>query len=71
MDVDQNGGAKVAVQARKQPPQRAMIGLIEAVDALQRLADRNTLIVDFLRIANDARHRAEAARHPHRAGIGE
>ena len=33
--------------------------------------DGNALIVDFLGVADHARHRAEPARDPHRAGIGE
>ena len=71
MAVDQDGGAEFVVQPREQAAQRAVIGLVEPVDPPHRLVNRNALIVDFLGIADDARHGAEAARDPHRAGIGE
>ena len=71
MAIDQDGGAEIALQPHEQPPQRAVIGLIQAVDPPQRFADGNALIVDFLCVADHARHRAEPARYPHRAGIGE
>ena len=59
------------MQPHEQAPQGAVIGLVEAVDAAQRFADRNALIVDFLGVADHARHGAEPAGDPHRAGIGE
>ena len=71
MAIDQDGGAEIAVQPHEYAPQHAMIGLIEAVDPAQRLADRNALVVDFLGVADHARHSAEPAGDPHRAGIGE
>ena len=71
MAVDQDGGAEIAVQPREQAPQCPMIRLVEAVDAPQRFGHRDALIVDFLGVADDARHRAEPARDPHRTGIGE
>ena len=71
MAIDQHGGAEVPVQAGKQPPQRPVVGLVEALDAPQRIVDRNALVVDFLGVADHPRHRAEATGDPHRAGIGE
>ena len=69
--VDQHGGAEIAVHAGQQAPQRAVIGLVEPLDAAQRIVDRDALVVDLLRVADHARDRAEPARDPHRAGIGE
>ena len=69
--IDQDGGAEVAVHPRHQAAQGPVIGLVEALDAAQRVVHRNTLMVDFLGIADHARDRAEPARHPHRARIGE
>ena len=37
----------------------------------QRVVDRDALVVDFLGVADHPRHGSQAARHPHRAGIGE
>ena len=71
MAVDQHGRAEIAVHAGEQPPQRAVIGLVEALDPAQRVVDRNALVVDFLRVADHARDRAEPAGDPHRAGVGE
>ena len=48
-----------------------MIRLVQAFDALKRVVDGDTLIVDFLRVADDARHGAETARDPHRARVRE
>ena len=71
MAVDQHGGAEIAVQLGEQAPQRAVIGLVEALDAGERIVHRNALVVDFLGVADHPRHGAEPAGHPHRAGIGE
>ena len=71
MAINQHGGAEIAMQPHENPPQGAVVGLVQAVDPLERLGDRNTLIVDFLRIADHARNRAEPAGHPHRSRIGE
>ncbi len=71
MAVDQHGGAEIAVQPGKKPPQRPVIGLVEAFDAGERVIDRNAAVVDFLGVANHPGHRAEAAGDPHRTGIGE
>ena len=53
------------------PAQRAMIRLVQRIDTPQRCGNRDTLIVDFLGIADDACHRAETPGNPHRTGIGE
>ncbi len=37
----------------------------------QRVVDRDALVVDFLGVADHARHGAEAAGHAHGSGIGE
>ncbi len=59
------------MQAHEHPPQCPMVGLVEALDAPQRFRDRNALIVNFLRVADHARDRAQAPGNPHRARIGE
>ena len=71
MAVDQHGRAEIAVHPREQAPQRAVIGLVQPLDAPERVIDRDALVVDFLRVADHPRDRAEPARDPHRAGIGE
>ena len=38
---------------------------------MQGVVDRDALVVDFLRIADHARHGSESAGDAHRAGIGE
>ncbi len=48
-----------------------MIGLIELVDAGERLLDLQPSAIDFLRIADDAGNRPESAGDPHGARIGE
>jgi hypothetical protein len=62
---------RIADASGEQPAQRAVIGLVQALDARQRIVHRDALVVDFLGVADHPRHRAEAARHPHRTGIGE
>ena len=69
--IDQHRRAEIAVDPGEQPPQRAVIGLVEALDAAERVVDRDALVVDFLGVADHARDGAEAAGDPHRAGIGE
>ena len=54
-----------------QPAQRAVIGLVKRLDPAQRVVDGKPLAVDLLAVADHARDGAEAARHPHRSGIGE
>ena len=63
--------AEIAMHARQQAAQRAVIGLVQPLDAPQRVVDRDALVVDLLRVADHARDRAEPARDPHRARIGE
>ena len=62
--IDQHGGAEITMQAHEHAPQCPMVGLVEAVNAPQRFGDRDALIVDFLRVADHARHRAETPRQP-------
>jgi len=71
MTIDQHGGAEIAMKPHEQATQRTVVRLVKAVDPAQRLGHRDTLVVDFLGVADDTRHRAEAAGNPHRAGIGE
>ena len=71
MAIHQDSGAEFPLQPHEQPPQNAMIGLVQPIDPPQRLGNGDTLIVDFLGVADDARHRAKPAGDPHRAGIGE
>ncbi len=54
-----------------QPPQRAVIRLVKRLDPSQRVVDGKPLAIDFLPVADHARDGAEAAGHPHRAGIGK
>ena len=46
------------MHAGEQAPQRAVIGLVQPLDAPDRLVDRDALAVDFLGVADDARDRA-------------
>ena len=48
-----------------------MVGLVQALDALEGLVDRDALAVDFLGVADHARDRAQAASDAHGAGIGK
>ncbi len=59
------------MQLGEKPPQSPVIGLVQALDALQRIVDRNAPVVDFLRVADHARNRPQAAGNAHRARIGE
>ena len=71
MAVNQHRRAEIAVDAGEQAAQRPVIGLVEALDPAKRVVDRNALAVDFLGVADHAGDRAEPARDPHRAGVGE
>ncbi len=71
MAIDQHGGPEVAMHARDQPPQRAMIRLVERFYPPQGFINREPLAVDFLRVTHNARDGAEPARYPHRARIGK
>ena len=71
MAVDQHRRAELAMHAGEQPAQRAVIGLVEILDAAERVIDRDALVVDFLRVADHARDGAEPAGDPHRTGVGE
>ena len=48
-----------------------MIGLVEPLDPPEALVDAEPGAVDLLPVGDDARDRAEAARDPHRARVGE
>ena len=56
---------------REQAAQRPVVGLVQPLDAPQRVVDRDALVVDFLRVTDHARDRAEPAGDPHRARVGE
>ena len=64
MTIDQCGGAELAMHLGEQPAQRAMVRLIERLDPAQRVVDGDALVVDFLRVADHARHGAEPAGDP-------
>ena len=71
MTIDQDRGSEIALDAREQAPQGAVVGLVQPFDAPDRVVDRDALAVDFLGVADHAGDGAEAARHPHRTGVGE
>ena len=52
---DQDRRAELLVHLRQQPPQRAVIGLVEAFDSLERVLDRQPVGIDFLAVADHAR----------------
>jgi hypothetical protein len=54
-----------------QPPQGAVVRLVERLDPAQRLVDIEPLAVNLLPVADHARDGAETAGDPHRAGIGK
>lgn len=47
-----------------------MIGLVDRLDALERLLDRKTATIYFHILGDEARHGAEAAGDAHRTDIG-
>jgi hypothetical protein len=69
--VDQYGSAEIAVDPREQAPQRAVVGLVQGLDAPDSVIDRQPLPIDLLRIADHPRHGAEPACHSHGSGVGE
>ncbi len=71
MAVDQDGGAEVAVQPHEKRAAARDDRACRGPRSGQRVVDRDALVVDFLGVADHARHRAEPAGDPHRAGIGE
>jgi hypothetical protein len=48
-----------------------VVRLVQGLDPDQRLVHRQAAGIDLLRFSDDARDSAEAARHPHGAGVGE
>jgi hypothetical protein len=71
MAIDQQCLAKSPVSAGDDPPQGAMIRLVDGVDARHRLLDRQPACIDLLRLADHARHGSKPAGDPHRTGVGE
>jgi hypothetical protein len=71
MAIHQDHGAERLMRLVDQPPQRAVIGLVERLDPPQRVVDIEPLAIDLLAVADHARDGAEAAGDPHRAGIGK
>src|ERR1700675_1519864 len=71
MAIPQDHGAERLMPLVDQPPQCAMVGLVERLDPSQRLVDIEPLAIDLLAVANHARNGAETPRPPPRTGIGE
>ena len=71
MAVHQDHGAERLMRLVDQPPQRAVIRLVQHLDAAERIVDAEALAIDLLAVADHARNGAEPAGDAHRAGIGE
>ena len=71
MAIHHHHGAERLMRLVDQPPQRAVIGLVERLDPRQRVVDGKALAIDLLSVADHARDGAEPAGHPHRSRIGE
>ena len=71
MAIHHDHGAERLMRLIDQPPQRAVIGLVQGLDPRQRVVDREPLAIDFLAVADHARDGAETAGDPHRARVGE
>ena len=70
-DAQEIYGGRIPVDAGEQAAERAVVGFVKPLDAADCIVHRNAVAVDLLRIADHPRNRAESARHPHRAGVGE
>jgi hypothetical protein len=71
MAIHHHDRAECLMRLVDQPPQRAVIGLVERLDPRQRVVDGEALAIDLLSVADHARDGAEAAGHPHRSRIGK
>ncbi len=71
MTVEQDGEPKTGRRPFDEAAQRAVVWRIELGDSLHRLRDRNGIAVDLLRLADDARDRAETAGDAQRPRIDE
>ena len=71
MAIHHDHGAERLVRLVDQPPQRAVVGLVQRLDPAERVVDRQPLAIDLLAVADHARNGAEPAGHPHRARIGK
>lgn len=69
--IDEDRVAELPGGALDEAAQHPVIGLVEPLDARDRLLDGDAAGIDLLPVGDDARHRAEPARHPHRARVGE
>ena len=71
MAVHQDHRAERLMRLVDQPPQRAVIRLVQRLDAAERIVDAEALAIDFLAVADHARNGAEPAGDAHRPCIGE
>ena len=71
MAIDHDHRSERLMYLVDQPAQRTVIGLVKCLDPAERVVDGKQFAVDLLAVADHARDGAEAARHPHRSGIGE
>ena len=71
MAVDQDRQPESRPRALDQAAQTLVVGPMQCGDSRQGVGDGDSSLVDRLRIADDARNRAQARRDAQRAGIGE
>ncbi len=71
MAIHHHHGSERLMRLVDQPPQRAVIRLVERLDPRKRVVDAEALAIDLLSIADHARDSAETAGNPHRSRIGE
>ena len=70
MAVDQDRQAESDMRLRQQPPQRVVVGPVDALDPREPLLDRQRALVDVGGVADDARDGAEPAGDAKRTHIG-
>ncbi len=71
MAIHYDHGSERLMRLVDQPPQRAVIGLVERLYPCKGVVDRKALAIDFLAVTDHARDGAEPTSHPHRSRIGE
>ena len=71
MAVDQHGEAEAGMGACHQPLQRVVIGLVDRLDAADRLGERQPARIDVEPLADQLRHGAKPAGDARRADVGE